>query len=136
MQPPLNKSNDWSDNGRYCNATQKLAVKKGVNNIYMAKAAGGQLRKMTSFDNIKPNNKDLDVVIKSLYDWSVRILHRDVPYVKDITNSIEQKKKQNKVIELQSMKNYTMTDDDFVSKEEDDHINIDVRRVAPKQQEH
>jgi len=29
------------------------------------------------------------VVIKSLYDWSVRILHRDVPYVKDITNSIK-----------------------------------------------
>jgi hypothetical protein len=34
------------------------------------------------------------------------------------------------------MKSYTMTDDDFVSKEEDDHINIDVRRVTPKQQEH
>ena len=40
------------------------------------------------------------------------------------------------MIELQSMKSYTMTDDDFVSKEEDDHINIDVRRVTPKQQEH
>lgn len=37
-QPTLSKSNDWSDHGRYCNATQKLAVKKSVNNIYMAKA--------------------------------------------------------------------------------------------------
>jgi hypothetical protein len=136
LQPTLNKSNDWSDHGRYCNATQKLAVKKGVNNIYMAKAAGGQLHKMTSFDDIKPNNKDSDVVIKSLYDWSVRISHRDVPYVKDITNSIKRKKKQNKVIELQSMKSYTMKDEDFVSKEEDDHINIGVTRVTPKQQEH
>ncbi len=102
----------------------------------MLKAAATSLRKITSFDDIKPNNKDSDVVIKSLYDWSVRILHRDVPYVKDITNSIKRKKKQNKVIELQSMKSYTMKDEDFVSKEEDDHINIGVTRVTPKQQEH
>ena len=135
-QPTLSKRNDWSDHGRYCNAKQPLAVKKGVNNIYMATAAGGPLHKITSFDDVKPNNKDSDVVIKSLYDWSVRILHRDVAYVKDITNSIERKKKQKKVIELQSMKRYTMTDDDFVSKEEDEHINIDVTTVTPKQQEH
>lgn len=29
-----------------------------------------------------------------------------------------------------------MKDEDFVSKEEDDHINIGVTRVTPKQQEH
>jgi len=56
--------------------------------------------------------------------------------VKDITNSIERKKKQNRVIEVQSMKSYKMKDDDFVSKEEDDHINISVTTVTPKQQEH
>jgi hypothetical protein len=135
-QPTLSKSNDWSDHGRYCNARSPLAVKKGVNNIYMATAAGGPLHKMTSFDDVKPNNKDSDVVIKSLYDWSVRILHRDVAYVKDITNSIERKKKQKKVIELEAMKRYTMTDDNFVKKEEKEHINIGVTTVTPKQQEH
>jgi hypothetical protein len=102
----------------------------------MAKVASGQLHKMTSFDDVKPNNNNSDVVIKSLYDWSVRILHRDVPYVKDITNSIERTKKQNTVIELQSMKSYKMKDDNFVSKEEDNHINISVTTVTPKQQEH
>ncbi len=60
----------------------------------MSKAAATSLCKITSFDDIKPNKKDLDLVIKSLYDWEVRILHQDLPYVQDITNSIEGKKKQ------------------------------------------
>jgi len=34
------------------------------------------------------------------------------------------------------MKSYTMKDEDFVSKQEDNHINIGVTRVTPKQQEH
>ena len=136
LQPTLSNSNDWSDNGRYCNATQKLAVKKGVNNIYMAKANSKPLRKMTCFDDIKPNKNDSDAVIKSLYDWSVKILHRDVDYVKDLMNSVESKKNQSKVNESQLMKTYTMKDNDFVNKEEDDHTNNEVRKVTPKQQDH
>ena len=34
LQPTLNKSNDWSDHGRYCNATQKLAVKKRQQHLH------------------------------------------------------------------------------------------------------
>ena len=58
----------------------------------MLKATATSLHKITSFDDIKPNKKDLDLVIKSLYDWVVRILYRDFPYVQDITNSTEGKK--------------------------------------------
>ncbi len=99
-QPTKSPSIDWNDNGRYCNAQQKLAVKKGVNNIYMSKATATSLRKINSFQDIKPNKNNLDLVIKSLFDWAVRILHRDLPYVQDITNSIEGKKKKNKLGEL------------------------------------
>ena len=78
-QPTICPSIKWNDNGRYCIAHQKLAVRKGVNNIHMSKAAPTSLRKITSFDDIRPNTKDLDLVIKSLFDWAVRILHRDLP---------------------------------------------------------
>ncbi len=47
----------------------------------MLKATATTLRKITSFDDIKPNKKDLHLVIKSLYDWAVRILYWDLPYV-------------------------------------------------------
>ena len=80
MATTTSPSIDWNDNGRYCNAQQKNVVKKGVNNIHMSTAAATSLRKITSFDDIKPNKKDLDLVIKSLYDWAVMILHRDLPY--------------------------------------------------------
>jgi hypothetical protein len=59
----------------------------------MSKATATSLRKITSFDDIKPNKKDLDLVIKSLCDWAVRILYWDLPYVQDITNLTESKKK-------------------------------------------
>jgi hypothetical protein len=79
QQPTISPSIDWNDNGRYCNAQQQNAVKKGVNNIHMLKAAATSLRKITSFDDIKPSKKDLDKVIKSLYDWAVMILLRMFP---------------------------------------------------------
>ena len=47
---------------------KKLAVRKGVSNIHMSKAAATSLRKITYFDDIKPNKKDLNLVIKSLFD--------------------------------------------------------------------
>ena len=59
----------------------------------MAKATATALRKITSFDDIKPNKKDFHLVMKSLYDWADRILYWDLPYVQGITNSIEGKKK-------------------------------------------
>jgi hypothetical protein len=34
------------------------------------------------------------------------------------------------------MKKYTMRDDDCVSKDEDDYINVEIKQVTPKQQEH
>ena len=136
QQPTLSPSNDWSDNGRYCNAQQKLSVKKGVNNIYMSKAAGTLLRKITSFDGIKPNKKDSDLVIKSLYDWSVRILHQDLPYVQDIMNLIEGKKKQIKLGGYWAMSKYTMKDDNFISTDRDNYINVEIKKFTPKQQKH
>ena len=59
----------------------------------MLKATTTSLHKIESFEEIKPNKKDLDFVIKSLFDWAVRILHWDLPYVQYITNSNEGKKK-------------------------------------------
>ncbi len=126
-------------------ARQKL--KSGCNNRpggalqlrlrqYSERPSGPSLRKITSFDDIKPNKKDLDLVIKSLYDWAVRILYRDLPYVQDITNSTEGKKKQIKLGGLRLMKKYTMRDDDFVSTDKDDYINVEINKVTPKQQEH
>ena len=56
-QPIKSPSSDWNDNGIYCNTQQKLAVKKGVNNIHMSKATATSLRNITSFDDIKPNKK-------------------------------------------------------------------------------
>ena len=136
QQPTISPSINWNDNGRYCNAQQKLAVRKGVNSIHMSKAAATSLHKVTSFDNIKPNKKDLNLVIKSLFDWAVRILHRDLPYVQDITNSIEGKKKQIKLGGLELMSKYTMRDDNFISTDGDDYINVEIKKVTPKQQEH
>jgi hypothetical protein len=135
-QPTKSKSSDWNDNGRYCNAQQKLAVKKGVNNIYMSKATSTALRKITLFEEIKPNKENLNVVIKSLYDWAVRILHRDLPYVQDLTNSNEGKKKQLKLGGLWLMETYAMRNDDFVSTDGDDYIKVEIKKVTPKQQEH
>ena len=57
-QPIKSPSSDWNDNGRYCNAQQKLAVKKGVNNIHMSKATATSLRNITSFYDIIPNKKN------------------------------------------------------------------------------
>ena len=102
----------------------------------MAKTDSKTLHKITCFDDIKPNKKDWDAVIKSLNDWSVKILHWDVDYVKDLTNSIESKKKQKKVNESQLMTTYTMRDNNFASKEDDDHTNIGIRNITPKQQDH
>ena len=75
-------------------------------------------------------------MIKSLYDWAVRILYRDLPYVQDITNSIEGKKKQIKLGGLWLMTKYTMIDDDFVSTDENNYINVVIKKVTPKHQEH
>jgi hypothetical protein len=124
QQPTISPSIDWNDNGRCCTAQQKLAVKKGVNNIHMSKSTATKLRKITSFDNIKPNKKKFHLVMKSLYDWADRILYRDLPYVQDITNSIEGEKKQIKLGGLWLMTKYTMTDDDFISTDKDDSINV------------
>ncbi len=107
-----------------------------MNNIYMSKATSTALRKITFFEEIKPNKKDLHVVIKNLYDWAVRILHWDVPYVQDITNSNEGKKTQIKRGGLWLMEKYTMTDDDYVSTDGDDYINVEIKKVTLKQQEH
>ena len=70
-QPTKSPSIDWNDNGRYCNTQQKNAVKKGVNNIHMSKAAATSLCEITSFDHIKPNKEDSDKVV-NLYmiGWS------------------------------------------------------------------
>jgi hypothetical protein len=106
-----------------------------VNNIHTSKAAITSLSKITSFDNIRPNTKDLDLVIKSLFDWAVMILHWDLPYVQDIMNSIEGKKKQIKLGGLWLMSKYTMRDDDYVSTDGDGYINVEIEKVTPKQQE-
>jgi hypothetical protein len=74
-------------------------------------------------------------VIKSLYDWAVMILYQDLPYVQDLTNSTESKKKIKSGV-LPLMKKYTMKDNDFVSTDEDDNINVEIQNVTPKQQEH
>ena len=58
QQPTISPSIDWNDNGRYCNAQQQNAVKKGVNNIHMSKATATSLRNITYFDDIKPNKKN------------------------------------------------------------------------------
>ncbi len=100
----------------------------------MSKATATILCKITSFDNIKPNKKYLHLVIKSLYDWAVRILYQDLPYVQDITNLIEGKKKQIKLGGLWLMTNYTMRDNNFVITD-DDYINVEIKKVTPKQQE-
>ena len=34
------------------------------------------------------------------------------------------------------MSKYTMRDDDFVSTDKDDNINVEIQNVTPKQQEH
>ena len=34
------------------------------------------------------------------------------------------------------MSKYTMRDDDFVSTDRDDYINVEIKKVTPKQQEH
>jgi hypothetical protein len=34
------------------------------------------------------------------------------------------------------MKKYTMRDNDFVTTYEDDHINVEIKKITPKQQEH
>jgi len=107
-----------------------------VNNIYMAKATATTLLKITSFDDIKPNKKDFHLVMKSLYDWADRILYRDLPYVQDITNSIEGKKKKKKMDGLRLMTKYTMTDDNFVSTDKNNSINVEIKKVTPKQQKH
>ena len=75
-------------------------------------------------------------MIKSLFDWTVRIFHWDLPYVKDITNSNEGKKEQIKLGGLRLMEKYTMRDDDFVSTDDDDYINVEIKQVTPKQQKH
>ena len=95
----------------------------------MAKATATTLRKITLF---KPNKKDFHLVMKSLYDWADRILYWDLPYVQDITNSIEGKKK--KMDGLRLMTKYTMTDGDFVSTDKNDSINVEIKQITPKQQ--
>ncbi len=63
------------------------------------------------------------------------ILYQDLPYVQDLTNSTESKKKIKSGV-LPLMKKYTMKDNDFVSTDEDDNINVEIQNVTPKQQEH
>ena len=66
----------------------------------------------------------------------VKILYWDLPYVQDITNSIEGKKKQIKLGELWLMTKYTMTDANFVSTDKNGYNNVEIKKVTPKQQEH
>ncbi len=56
--------------------------------------------------------------------------------MQDITNSIEGKKKQIKLCGLELMSKYTMRDNNFVSTDRDDYINIEIKKVTPKQQKH
>ena len=58
--------------------------------------------------------------------------------MQDKTISTEGKKNQIKLGELRLMKKYkyTMRDGDFVSKDEDNYINVEIKKVTPKQQEH
>ena len=104
----------------------------------MSTATATSLRKIESFNDIKPNKKDMHLVVKSLFDWAARILHRNLPYVQDITNSNDCKKEQIRLGALYSMmmKQYTMRDDDFVSTDSDDYINVEIKYVTSKQQEH
>jgi hypothetical protein len=58
--------------------------------------------------------------------------------VQDITNSNDGKKEQIRKGALYSMmmNQYTMRDDDFVSTDGDGYINVEIKHVTPKQQEH
>ena len=56
--------------------------------------------------------------------------------MQDITNLIEGKKKQIKLGGLWLMRKYTMRDDGHVSTDGDDYINVEIKKVTPKQQEH
>ncbi len=51
-------------------------------------------------------------------------------------NSIDGKKKQIKLCGLELMSKYTMRDNNFESTDRDDYINIEIKKVTPKQQEH
>ncbi len=61
---------------------------------------------------------------------------QDVPYVQDITNSIEGKKKQIMMGGAWLMSNYTMRDDDYLNTDGEDYINVEIKKVTPKQQQH
>ena len=64
------------------------------------------------------------------------ILHRDNPYVQDITKSIEGKKK-NKTGGARLLSNYTtIRDNNYLSTDWDDYINVEIKKVAQKQQQH
>ena len=51
-------------------------------------------------------------------------------------NSIEGKKKQVKMSGLCLMSKYTMRDDNYVSTDGDYYINVEVKKVTPKQLQH
>ena len=79
----------------------------------------------------------MHLLTKSLFDWEAMILHWDIPYVQDKTNSNEGKKKQIKLgglrLTMMKIKKYTMRDDDFVSTDKDNSINVEIKKVTPKE---
>jgi len=84
--------------------------------------------KIESFHSIKQNKKDSKKVIKSLFEWVERILHRESAYVQDITKSIEEGKK--------SMPTkYTMTDKDYQQTSQEETINNEIDTVTPEDQQ-
>ena len=56
--------------------------------------------------------------------------------MQDIPNSIEGKKKQIMMGGAWLMSNYTMRDDDYLNTDGDDYINVEIKKVTPKQQQH
>ncbi len=100
----------------------------------MMKANSTAMAKITSVEQIKPDNKNSKQVVKSLEEWAANILCRDKNYVKNLANADEEKKKRFQMTKKHSPNQYAMSNISYKPNNQEASNNINIVQFTPQQQ--
>jgi hypothetical protein len=89
-----NEDGDWNTHGKYAPIKARHVTREfPLDNMHMMKVNSTAVAKFTSVQWIEPDSKNTKKVLKSLEEWSAKILCRDNNHVQNLANADEETKK-------------------------------------------
>jgi hypothetical protein len=130
------ESGDWNVHGKYCAVRAKKVSKDfPLDNVHMMKASSTSLVKVDSVTYIKPNGKPHKTVVKSLEEWTAKMLCRNNnEYIQNIANSDDKTKKSFKRTAKHGSTQYAMSETSYKPADEETINSVNIVKFTPQQQ--